>query len=149
MLLPLLRENLLLGERGESEVRLDDAELGEEGLGLLVLDGGVHDDVLTGDPVDGCGDAVLVAGLQGVDDAQDLGGVAAGGGWVGEDGADGLLGVDDEDGADGEGNTLLIDVGGILLVDPANLLVQFPTQRSKGRDLTCRRAEKPCAPYRQ
>jgi hypothetical protein len=83
----------------------------------------VHDDVLTGDPVDGCGDAVLVAGLQGVDDAQDLGGVAAGGGWVGEDGADGLLGVDDEDGADGEGDALLIDVGGILLVDPGSLLV--------------------------
>jgi hypothetical protein len=119
----LLGENLLLGERGESEVRLDNAELGEEGLGLLVLDGGMDDDVLTRDPVDGCGDSVLVAGLQGVDDAQDLGGVAAGGGWVGEDGADGLLGVDDEDGADGKGDALLIDVGGILLVDPGSLLV--------------------------
>jgi hypothetical protein len=119
----LLGENLLLGERGESEVRLDNAELGEEGLGLLVLDGGVDDDVLTRDPVDGCGDAVLVAGLQGVDDAQDLSGVAAGGGWVGEDGADGLLGIDDEDGADGEGDALLINVGGILLVDPVSLLV--------------------------
>jgi hypothetical protein len=119
----LLGENLLLGERGESEVRLDNAELGEEGFGLLVLDGGVDDDVLTRDPVDGCGDAVLVAGLQGVDDAQDLSGVAAGGGWVGEDGADGLLGIDDEDGADGEGDALLINVGGILLVDPVSLLV--------------------------
>jgi hypothetical protein len=61
---------------------------------------------------------VLVAGLEGVDDAQDFGGVAASGGRVGEDGADGLLGVDDEDGADGEGNALLVDVGGILVVDP-------------------------------
>jgi hypothetical protein len=114
----LLGENLLLGERGESEVRLDDAELGEQGLGLLVLDGGVDNDVLTGDPVDRGGDAVLVTGLEGVDDAEDLSGVAAGGGRVGEDGADGLLGVDDEDGSDGEGNALLIDVGSILLVDP-------------------------------
>ncbi|KAI6755403.1 hypothetical protein HG531_004509 [Fusarium graminearum] len=79
-------------------------------LGLLVLDGGVDNDVLTRDPVDRGGDAVLVTGLEGVDDAEDLGGVAAGGGRVGEDGADGLLGVDDEDGSDGEGNALLIDV---------------------------------------
>lgn len=62
---------------------------------------------------------MLVAGLEGVDDAEDLGGVAASGGGVGEDGADGLLGVDEEDGADGEGNALGVDVGGVLVVDPA------------------------------
>jgi hypothetical protein len=78
----------------------------------------VDDDVLTGNPVDRGGDAVLVTGLEGVDDTEDLGGVAAGGGRVREDGADGLLGVDDEDGSDGEGNALLINVGSILLVDP-------------------------------
>lgn len=79
----------------------------------------MDNDILTGDPVDGGGDAVLVTGLQGIDDAEDLGGVAAGGGGVGEDGADRLLGVDEVDRSDGEGNALLIDVGGILLVDPA------------------------------
>jgi hypothetical protein len=108
---------LLLGQRGEAQVGLDDAELGEELLGLLVLDGGVDDDVVAGDPVDGGGDLVLVAGLERVDDAQDLGRVAAGGGRVGEDGADGLLGVDDEDGADGEGDALFVDVCGVLVVE--------------------------------
>jgi hypothetical protein len=113
-----LSTDLVLGQGGEAQVGLDDAEVGEKLLGLLVGDGGSDDDIVTGDPVDGGGDAVLVAGLEGVDDAQDLGGVAAGGGRVGEDGADLLVGVDEEDGADGEGNALLIDVGGVLVVDP-------------------------------
>jgi hypothetical protein len=78
----------------------------------------VDDHVVTGDPVDRGGDAVLVTGLQAVDDAQNFGGVAAGRGRVGEDGADGLLGVDDEDAADGEGDALAVDVGGVLVVDP-------------------------------
>lgn len=121
----LLGENLLLGEGSESEVRLDDAELGEESLGLLVLDRGVDNDIITGDPVDGGGDAVLVAGLERVDDAEDLVGVAAGGGGVGENGADGLLGVDEVDGSDGEGNALGVDVGGILLVDPGECQLVF------------------------
>jgi hypothetical protein len=110
--------SLLLGQWGEPQVRLDDAEVGEQLLGLLILDRGVDNDVVTRNPVDWSGDLVLVAGLQRVDDAQDLGAVAAGGGWVGQDGADGLLGVDEEDGADGEGDALLIDVGGILVVKP-------------------------------
>ena len=122
----LLGKNLLLGQRSESEVGLDDAVLREELLGLLGLDAGVHDDIVTGNPVDGSGDAVLVAGLKGVDNTENLGGVAAGGGWVGEDGSDGLLGVDDEDGADGEGNALFIDVGSILLVDPKQKLAPGP-----------------------
>ena len=63
---------------------------------------------------------MLVAGLEGVDDAEYLGGVAAGGGGVGEDGADLLVGVNEEDGADGEGNALLVDVGGVLVVDPVD-----------------------------
>ena len=54
--------------------------------------------------VDGRGDAVLVARLQTVEDAQDLGRVAAGRGRVAQDKTDRLLGVDDEDGADGEGD---------------------------------------------
>lgn len=74
--------------------------------------------IVTRHPVDGGGNLVLVARLQRVDDAQDLGRVATGGSRVGQDGADGLLGVDDEDGADGEGDALFVDVGGVLVVEP-------------------------------
>ena len=77
-------------------------------------------------PVDGCCDSVLVARLQRVDDAQDLGGVAAGGGGVGENSADGLLWVDDEDGADGERNAFGVDVGRILVVKPVRQAVSSP-----------------------
>lgn len=78
----------------------------------------MDNDIVTRHPVDRGGDLVLVASLEGVDDAEDLGAVAASGGGVGEDGADGLLGVDDKDGADGEGNALGIDIGSVLIVDP-------------------------------
>lgn len=74
---------------------------------------------LTRNPVDRGGDAVLVTSLERVDNAQNLGGVTASAGRVREDGADGLLGVDDEDRADGESNALGVNVGGILVVDPS------------------------------
>ena len=45
----------------------------------------MNNDIISWDPVDRGGNAVLVAGLEGVDDAEDLGSIAAGGGWVGED----------------------------------------------------------------
>ena len=61
---------------------------------------------------------MLVAGLERVDDAQHLGGVASSAGGVGEDGADGLLRIDDEDAADREGNALGVDVGSVLVIDP-------------------------------
>lgn len=63
---------------------------------------------------------MFVTGLEGVDDSQDFGRVAPGRGWVGEDGSDLLLRIDDEDGADGEGNTLLVDVRCVLVVDPGS-----------------------------
>lgn len=119
-----------LREGSHAEVRLDGLEVGEQLAGLVVLDDGGDDDVLTGLPVNGGGDAVLVAGLEGLDDAEDLGGVAAGGGRVGEDGADLLLGVDEEDGADGEGNALLVDVGGVLVVDPVDVFVNIKSSPS-------------------
>ena len=112
------RPHLSLGQRGEAQVRLDGAHLGEQLGGLVALDGGVDDDVVAGHPVDGRGDLVLVARLQRVDDAQDLGAVAARRRRVRQDGADRLLGVDEEDGADGEGDALLVDVGRVLVVDP-------------------------------
>ena len=65
---------------------------------------------------------MLVTSLERVDNAQDLGGVTASAGRVREDGADGLLGVDDEDRADGESNALGVNVGGILVVDPSIII---------------------------
>ena len=62
----------------------------------------MNNNIFTGLPVNWRGNLVLVTGLQGVDDAQDLLGIAASRSWVGEDGADGLLGIDDKDGADSE-----------------------------------------------
>ena len=61
---------------------------------------------------------MLVTGLEGVDNTEHFGGIAAGGCGVGEDETDGLLGVDDEYGSDGESNSLSIDVGGVLVVQP-------------------------------
>lgn len=87
---------------------------------MLVLHAGGDNDIIAGNPVDGSGNLVLVTGLERIDDAQHLGRVAASGGWVGEDGADLLARVDNEDRADGEGNALLVDVGGVLVVDPVN-----------------------------
>ena len=115
------RPHLSLGQRGEAQVRLDGAHLGEQLGGLVALDGGVDDDVVAGHPVDGRGDLVLVARLQRVDDAQDLSAVAARRRRVRQDGADRLLGVDEEDGADGEGDALLVDVGRVLVVDPGTV----------------------------
>jgi hypothetical protein len=78
----LSRSGLLLGKRREPKVWLDDPELWEELLSLLVLHTRVDDDVVTWNPVNGSCDAVLVARLQRVEDTEDLGGVAAGGGGV-------------------------------------------------------------------
>lgn len=89
----------------------------------------MNDDIITGGPVDrGC-DLVLVAGLERVDNAEHLGTVAAGRGRVGQDGPDRLLGVDDEDRADSEGNSLLVDVGGVLIINPARESVSAPPAR--------------------
>lgn len=59
---------------------------------------------------------MLVTGLQRVHHAQNLSGVAASRGRVREDEADGLLGVNDEHASDGERDSLLVDVRGILVV---------------------------------
>ena len=115
---PLCDGSLVLGEGGETQVGLDDAEVGEELLGLFILDAGGNDDVVARDPVDRGGDLVLVTGLERVENTEDLGGVPASRGGVGQDEADLLVGVNDEDGTDGESNALLVDVGGVLVVEP-------------------------------
>lgn len=119
---PEARENFLSStsvfewKRGVAEVWLDDAEVGEELLGQLVADGWVNDNIITWYPVDWGGDAVLVTSLQRVDNPQDLSSVPSSGGWVGHNEADGLFAVDDEDGSDGESDSLRVDVGGVLVV---------------------------------
>lgn len=83
---------------------------------------------------------MLVASLQRIDNAQDLGGIAPSARRIGEDGANGLLWVDHEDAADCEGNALLVHVGGILVVDPTCTHVndRLFKQNIAQRQPTCR-----------
>lgn len=92
--------------------------VGKQLLGLVLLDAVSNDDVLAGNPVDGGRDLVLVTSLERVEDAEHLGGVAARRGGIGENGADGLFGIDEEDGSDGEREGVSVNVGGVLVVDP-------------------------------
>lgn len=107
-----------LRQRRKPQIRLDDPHAREDLLGVLGLDARMHNHIITGNPVDGRRDLVLVTRLQRVDDAQDFGGVAPRRGRVRQDGADRLLWVDDEDGADRESDALGVDVGCVLVVDP-------------------------------
>jgi len=69
--------SLLFWQRGKSEIWLDNAELREQCLCLIVLHAGVDNDIISRDPVDWCGDTVLVASLKGVNNTKDFGSVAA------------------------------------------------------------------------
>ena len=109
---------LLLWQWCEPQIWLHNPHLRPDLLRVLRLDGWSHDHIIAWDPVDRRRDFVLVARLQAIDDAQDLCGVAAGRGGVGEDGADNLLRVDEEDGADGEGDAFAVDIGCVLMVEP-------------------------------
>jgi hypothetical protein len=101
--------------RSESEVGLDDLDtLGEELVGLFGRNAGVDDNIVTLLPVTGSGDTMLVTELKRVDDTKDLIKVTASGSGVAQDETDGLLGIDDENGTDSEGDTLAINVGDIL-----------------------------------
>lgn len=62
----------------------------------------MHDHVVAGNPVDGRSHLVLVASLQRVDHPEHFGSITTGRGWIGQNQADGLLGIDDEHRADGE-----------------------------------------------
>lgn len=92
-------------KKSERNVRLDDADvvLAKLLLGILGGDGRRNDNIVTREPVDRGGDALLVGGLESLDNTENLGGVTAGGGRVGQGETDLLAGVDDEDGTDGEG----------------------------------------------
>lgn len=97
-------------------LRLDLADLAELGLGFLGGDIRRDDDIVAREPVDGSGDTLLVRGLQGIHDTEHLGSVTAGRGRVGQGETDLLVGVNDEDRADGQGQTLLVHVGGVIVV---------------------------------
>nr|POE53603.1 serine--trna ligase, mitochondrial [Quercus suber] len=100
-----------------SQIRLDLADLAKLLPRVLRLHARRHDHVVPADPVDRRRHALAVAQLQAVDDAQDLGSVAAGRRRVHHGQADLARGVDDEDAADGEGDALVVDVGEVLRVD--------------------------------
>jgi len=113
----LSSSGLLFGQRCEPQVRLDDAEVREKLLGLLVVDTRVDNDIITRDPVDWGGNAVLVASLQTVKDTKNLSSVTASASRVAKNETDSLLRVNDEDGANGESNALAVNVGSVLVVD--------------------------------
>lgn len=98
-------------------LRLDGANLTKLLLSILSGNGRRHDNIVTGEPVDGAGNTVLVGGLEGINDTDHLSGVPAGGGGVGHDQTDLLAGVDDEDGTDGQSQPLGVHVGGVLVVN--------------------------------
>lgn len=77
---------------GHKETHLDSLVSREQLFRLLTaLDGRMDDDLLSGLPVDGGGDSVLVTELKGIDDSEDFGKVSTGGSGVGERQSD-LLG---------------------------------------------------------
>jgi hypothetical protein len=106
----------------------------------------VNNDIVTGNPVDGGGDAVLVASLKAVKDTEDLGTVTACAGGIRQNKTNGLLGVNDEDRADGECDALLVDICGILVVDPVTLS-DFQFLDTTTPKPTCRTPEQPDESY--
>lgn len=66
---------------------------------------------------------MFVASLERVDNAQDFGGVSSSARRVGENSADRLLWVNHKDTADGESYAFLVDVRGVLVVDPRSSFI--------------------------
>lgn len=77
----------------------------------------MNNNIITWDPVDWGSDSVLVTKLEGVQHSQNLSSVSTSGSRVRDDETNGLLWVNDEDGTDGELDTLVINVGSILVVN--------------------------------
>jgi len=100
-----------------AKVRLKLPDVVELLLCILCRDCRRHDNILANLPVDGCSNAFLVGSLERVDNSKNLGAVSASACRVHHRQTDLLLGVDDKDGADREGNALLGCVVEILLVD--------------------------------
>lgn len=107
---------LIFSERRGKNVRLDDADvvLAKLLLSSLSGDGGRNDNIVTRKPVDGGGDALLVGGLESLDDTENFGGVTASGGRVCKSETDLLGRVNDEDGTDGKGEAYHITLESFL-----------------------------------
>jgi hypothetical protein len=141
---------LLLGKRSEAEVRLDDSELWPDLFRLLGLDRRVNNDIVTWSPVDRSGNLILITRLQRVDNAQHLGRVATSRSRVRQNGADGLLWVDDVNGSDGEGLELTVSKPSFFASLKEQIL-QCPWSRRwwcPGSP-ACRTGRQPCGPCRQ
>lgn len=91
-------------------LRLDLTDLAKLLLSILSGDWRGNDDIVTGEPVDGAGNAVLVGGLEGINHTENLSGVTASGGGVGHDQTDLLGRVNNENGTDSESDALLVDL---------------------------------------
>lgn len=102
---------------GIPQVRLHLAHLAKLLPRVLGAHARRHNDIIADLPVNGRGDALLVARLQAINHAQHLAGVAARRRGVHHGEADLAGGVDDEDGADGEGDALGVDVVEVLRVE--------------------------------
>lgn len=77
----------------------------------------MNDDLSPRSPVGRGGDLVGITELEGVDNSEDLVELSSGGGGVSENQSNRLLGVDNVDGSNGEGDTFGVDIGEILLVE--------------------------------
>ena len=68
---------------------------------------------------------MLIPKLEGVDASKDFLELTTGGSGVLEGQSDLFGGIDNEDGSDGEGDTLLVDVGQVLLVEHVLYLTEL------------------------
>jgi hypothetical protein len=89
----------------------------------------MNNDIFARVPVDRRRNTVLIWGLEGVNYSEEFGRVAAGWGGVGEDEADRLLRVDDEDWADCKGDSSGVDIRCILVVKLRMLGYSFRVSR--------------------
>ena len=107
-----LPDNLISGVGGEPDPRADLLNtLGEDLLGIISGDGGDDNTLVSLVPVNGGGNLVVDGHLERVENTVDLVEVAAGGGGVGDNGLNFLVGADEEDRADGQRKTGLLEVG--------------------------------------
>lgn len=86
-------------------LRLNNSDITKLLNRVLGLHSRWDNDIFAQCPVNGGVHTILVSGLKRIDDSQDLSSIPASGGWVTKDQSDFLVGVDDEDGADGHGNS--------------------------------------------
>ena len=107
----------LLLQISKPQVRLNSPDLAKLLLSILSGNRRRNNDIITRQPVNGASNAVLISGLEGINDTENLSSVTTSRGGVGHDQTDLLAGVDDEDGADGQSQTLGVHVGGVLVVN--------------------------------